>query len=114
LQRIGGVWWPIPLAADWLTNWPRIAAGESWLPYDPDDPDKRLAGHLIKEAEEPGLHLMAFVIVRDGDMFRKHFRNIGRSSPDVLDRLASVLKQLPKEKWRVYRYNVMVRDLDEA
>ncbi|WP_431201582.1 hypothetical protein ACQ86E_20830 [Bradyrhizobium betae] len=112
-QRTGGVWWPIPLGRTLHKKWPSISAGKSWWPYDPDDEDRSAPQFLLRASEEPGLHMIVFPILRDASDIRINASNENRVPPDVLDRLAAKLSPLPPDACRIFRMNVMVRDLDE-
>lgn len=113
LQRSGGVWWPIPLIDTQLKRWPSIPKGTSWMPYHPESSETTAPRWLLSESEEPGLHLMAFVIVKDGASFSNHYSNIERVRMDWLDKLAVEIEKLPKDTWRVFRRNVLFKPLDE-
>jgi hypothetical protein len=113
MQRSGGVWWPIPISDTRLRKWPYISQGTTWMPYDPESKRAEAPSWLLSETEDPGLHLVVFLILKDGGPFRNHFSNTQHINSKWLKKIAADLQQLPKETWRVFRLNVMFKPLDE-
>lgn len=98
LQSVDGQWYPLPLAVDGLCA--PIAAGDQFLPRDPDRDQPIPLG----EDAHLGTHRFAFVTWRGA--LDAPFE-IGRAIPhDRLNRLSRSLAA--SEQWALHRLDVLV------